>query len=61
MSVFPDRESTGNLSKNIKNLFLHREYTSSTGKILKFKKLKIFQDCGVMFFEICCKFWYLVN
>ena len=48
MFIFPDRENTGNLSKNIKNLFLHREFNSNTGKILKFKKLKIFQDCGGM-------------
>ena len=30
---FPDRENTGNLLKNIKNVFLHREFTTNTGKI----------------------------
>ena len=29
---------TGNLLKNIKNLFLHREFTTNTGKILRVKK-----------------------
>ena len=37
-SIFPDRENTGNLLKNIKNMFLHREFTTNTGKILRFKK-----------------------
>ena len=37
-SIFPDRENTGNLLKNIKNMFLHREFTTNTGKILKVKK-----------------------
>ena len=32
-SIFPDRENTGNLLKNIKNMFLHREFTTNTGKI----------------------------
>ena len=36
MLLFPDRENTGNLSKNIKKSFLHGEFISSTGKILKF-------------------------
>ena len=64
MFIFPDRKNTGNFSKNIENLFLLREFTSNTGENLKFKKLKIFPDCGVMYqcsFEFCCKFWYLVN
>ena len=38
-SVFPDRENTGNFLKNIKNMFLHREFTTNTGKILKVKKI----------------------
>ena len=29
-SIFPDRENTGNLLKNIKNMFLHREFTTNT-------------------------------
>ena len=37
-SVFPDRENTGNLLKNIKNMFLHRDFTTNTGKILRIKK-----------------------
>ena len=37
-SIFPDRENTGNLLKNIKNMFLHREFTTNTGKILRVKK-----------------------
>ena len=32
-SIFPDRENTGNLLKNIKNMFLHKEFTTNTGKI----------------------------
>ena len=36
MFIFPDRENTGNLPKNIKNMILHREIASNTGKILKF-------------------------
>ena len=36
MFIFPDRENTGNLPKNIKNMILHREIASYTGKILKF-------------------------
>ena len=36
MFIFPDRENTGNLPKNIKNMILHREFASNTGKILKF-------------------------
>ena len=32
-SIFPDRENAGNLPKNIKNMFLHREFNSNTGKI----------------------------
>ena len=32
---FPDRENTGNLLKDIKNMFLHREFTSNTGKNLR--------------------------
>ena len=39
-SIFPDRENTGNLLKNIKNMFLHREFTTNTGKIWVFKKKK---------------------
>ena len=38
MFIFPDRENTGNLPKNI---ILHREFTSNTGKILKFQKFKV--------------------
>ena len=38
-SIFPDRENTGNLLKNIKNMFLHREFTTNTGKILRVKKI----------------------
>ena len=34
--IFPDREKTGNLPKNIKNVILHREFTSNIGKFLKF-------------------------
>ena len=30
MFIFPDRKNTGILSKNIKNLFLHRRFTSNT-------------------------------
>ena len=37
-STFPDRENTGNLLKNIKNMFLHREFATNTGKILRVKK-----------------------
>ena len=37
-SIFPDRENTGNLLKNIKNMFLHKEFTTNTGKILRVKK-----------------------
>ena len=29
-SIFPDRENTRNLLKNIKNVFLHREFTTNT-------------------------------
>ena len=39
-SIFPDRENTGNLLKNIKNMFLHREFTTYTGKILVSLKKK---------------------
>ena len=39
-SIFPDRENTGNLLKNIKNMFLHREFTTNTGKIWVSKKKK---------------------
>ena len=40
MFISPDRENTANLQKDfIKNMFLHREFTSNTGEILKFKKL----------------------
>ena len=35
---------TQNLPKNIKNIILHGEYNSNTGKLLKFQKLK----CGGM-------------
>ena len=28
--LFPDRENTGNLPKNIKNMILHREFTFNT-------------------------------
>ena len=34
MFIFPDRENTGNLPKSIKNMILHREFASNTGKIL---------------------------
>ena len=34
MFIFQDRENTGNLPKNIKNMILHREFASNTGKIL---------------------------
>ena len=37
MFIFPDRENTGNLPKNIKNVFLHREFAFNTGKILRFQ------------------------
>ena len=36
--IFPDRENTGNLLKNIKNMFLHREFTTNTGKMLRVEK-----------------------
>ena len=36
--IFTDGENTGDLSENIKNLFLHREFTSTQGKLLKFKQ-----------------------
>ena len=39
-SIFPDRENTGNLLKNIKNMFLHREFTTNTRKIWVSKKKK---------------------
>ena len=39
-SIFPDGENTGNLLKNIKNVFLHREFTTNTGKIWVSKKKK---------------------
>ena len=39
-SIFPDRENTGNLLKDIKNAFLHREFNSNTGKIWRWKKKK---------------------
>ena len=39
---------TGNLSKNIKNLILHREFIFNTGKSLKFKKFKDFQGYSGM-------------
>ena len=35
MFIFSDRENTGNLPNNIKNMILRREFTSNTGKILK--------------------------
>ena len=38
-SIFPDRENTGNLPKDIKNAFLHREFNSNTGKIWRWKKM----------------------
>ena len=31
--IFPDRENTGNLPKNIKNMFYTGEFNSNTGKI----------------------------
>ena len=36
MFIFPDRENTGNSPKHINNLFLHMEFISKAGKILKF-------------------------
>ena len=33
---FPDMEITWNLSKNIKSIFLHREFTFNTVEIFKF-------------------------
>ena len=39
MFIFTDGK-TQNLPKNIKNVFLHREFTFNTGRILKFRKLK---------------------
>ena len=41
-SIFPDRENTGNLLRNIKNMFLHREFDTDTGKILRVKKIMNF-------------------
>ena len=38
-SIFPDMENTGNLLKNIKNMFLCREFTTNTGEILRVKKI----------------------
>ena len=37
--IFPDRESTGNFPKNIKNTILHREFTCYTRSIWKIQKL----------------------
>ena len=42
MFIFQDRENTGNLAKNIKNMFLHGELVSNTGKGLNFKSLTQF-------------------
>ena len=39
-SIFPDRENTGNLLKNIKNMFLHREFTTNTENLSVLKKKK---------------------
>ena len=37
-SIFADRENTGNLPKNIKTTFLHREFNSQHRKNLEVKK-----------------------
>ena len=37
MYIFPDRENTGNLPKNIKNMILHREFNSQHREILSYK------------------------
>ena len=42
MFIFQDRENTGNLPKNIKNMFLHGELVSNTGTFLNFKSLTQF-------------------
>ena len=52
--LFPDRENTGNLPKNIKNMILHREFTFNTGKILKFQKLNVKPG---LWWNIAIKFW----
>ena len=52
--IFPDRENTGNLPKNIKNMILHREFTFNTGKILKFQKLNVKPG---LWWNIAIKFW----
>ena len=37
-------------AKNIKSMFLHREFTSNTGKIFKFKRCsKVVGDVFVIF------------
>ena len=38
-SIFPHRENTGNLLKNIKNMFLHRKFTTNIGKIMRVEKI----------------------
>ena len=38
-SIFTDREDTGNFAKNIKNMFLHRKFTTNIGKGLRVKKI----------------------
>ena len=52
--LFPDRENTGNLPKNIKSMILHREFTFNTGKILKFQKLNVKPG---LWWNIAIKFW----
>ena len=52
--LFPDRENTGNLPKNIKYMILHREFTFNTGKILKFQKLNVKPG---LWWNIAIKFW----
>ena len=40
MFIFPDRKNTGNLHKNIKNLFVHGKFTSNLGEVFNFQKIK---------------------
>ena len=40
MFIFPDRENTGNLPKNIKNMILHREFNSQHRENVEVLKIK---------------------
>ena len=44
MFIFPDRENTWNLPKNIKNMILHREFNS---KMENFEVLKLKDILGL--------------